>query len=184
MGRAPPRAREDERFVKGEAAYVGDMKLPRMLHAAFVRSLYAHGRIVAIDADAARRMRGVHAVLTAADVEGLVDPFPLVARDGAEIVPVMHPVLAAERVRYVGQPVALVIADTAELAADAAEAVVVDIDELPPLNEPREAEASAALHEAAAGQRPPAVAPLRGRRRRSLRVLRTPSCARRYACRG
>ena len=141
---------EDERFVKGEAAYVGDLTLPQMLHAAFVRSLYAHGRIVAIDTDAASRMRGVHAVLTAADVEGLVDPFPVVARDGAEIVPVMHPVLAAERVRYVGQPVALVVADTAELAADAAEAVVVDIDELPALNEPREAEASAALHEAAA----------------------------------
>jgi carbon-monoxide dehydrogenase large subunit len=141
---------EDERFVKGEAAYVGDLKLPRMLHAAFVRSPYAHGRIVAIDANAASRMRGVHAVLTAVDVEGLVDPFPLVARDGAQVVPVMHPVFAAERVRYVGQPVAVVIADTAELAADAAEAVVVDIDELPPLNEPREAEASAALHEAAA----------------------------------
>ena len=141
---------EDERFVKGEAAYVGDLKLPRMLHAAFVRSLYAHGRIIAIDANVASRMRGVHAVLTAVDVEGLVDPFPFVARDGAEIVPVMHPVFAAERVRYVGQPVALVIADTAELAADAAEAVVVDIDELPALNEPREAEASAALHEAAA----------------------------------
>jgi aerobic carbon-monoxide dehydrogenase large subunit len=149
VGRRLARA-EDERFVKGEAAYVGDLKLPRMLHAAFVRSLYAHGRIIAIDANVASRMRGVHAVLTAVDVEGLVDPFPFVASDAAEIVPVMHPVFAAERVRYVGQPVAVVIADTAELAADAAEAVVVDIDELPALNEPREAEASAALHEAAA----------------------------------
>jgi aerobic carbon-monoxide dehydrogenase large subunit len=140
---------EDGRFVTGEAVYVDDLKLPRMLHAAFVRSLHAHGRIVGIDTETAREMRGVHAVLAAADIDGLVDPFPVVARDGATIVPVMHPVLASERVRYVGQPIALVVAETPELAADAAELVAVEIDELPPLNEPRDAEAAAPLHEAA-----------------------------------
>ena len=114
---------EDGRFVTGEAVYVDDLKLPRMLHAAFVRSLHAHGRIVGIDTETAREMRGVHAVLTAADIDGLVDPFPVVARDGATIVPVMHPVLASDRVRYVGQPIALVVAETPELAADAAELV-------------------------------------------------------------
>ena len=137
---------EDERFVKGEAQYVGDMKLPGMLHAAFVRSFYAHGRIVAIDTESARAMRGVHAVVTAADVDDLVDPFPIVARDGAEIVPLMHPVLASGCVRYVGQPVAIVIADTPELAADAAEQVLLEVDELPPLLDPRDAETAAALH--------------------------------------
>jgi carbon-monoxide dehydrogenase large subunit len=137
---------EDERFVKGEAQYVGDMKLPGMLHAAFVRSFYAHGRIVAIDAESARAMRGVHAVFAAADVDDLVDPFPIVARDGANIVPVMHPVLASGRVRYVGQPVAIVIADTPELAADAAEYVRLDVEELPPLIDPRDAETAPALH--------------------------------------
>jgi carbon-monoxide dehydrogenase large subunit len=147
VGRPLTRA-EDERFVKGEAVYVGDMKLPEMLHAAFVRSLYAHGRIVGIDTDAARAMPGVHAVFTAADVEGLVDPFPMLMR-GGEVVPVMHPVLASDRVRYVGQPVALVIADTPELAADAAEYVFVELEELPPLLELREAETAPALHEEA-----------------------------------
>jgi carbon-monoxide dehydrogenase large subunit len=140
---------EDERFVKGEAMYVGDLNLPGMLHAAFVRSFYAHGRIVGIDTDAARAMAGVHAVFTAADVDGLVDPFPMVARDGAQVVPVMHPVLASDRVRYVGEPVAVVIADTPELAADAAEYVLVELDELPPLVEPREAETAPPLHEEA-----------------------------------
>jgi carbon-monoxide dehydrogenase large subunit len=140
---------EDERFVRGEAVYVDDMKLPEMVHAAFVRSFYAHGRIVSIDTSAARALRGVHAVFTAADLDELVDPFPIVARDGATIVPVMHPVLASDRVRYVGQPVALVIADTPELAADAVELVGVDVDELPPLNEPRDAESAPALHTAA-----------------------------------
>jgi carbon-monoxide dehydrogenase large subunit len=140
---------EDERFVKGEAMYVGDLNLPGMLHAAFVRSFYAHGRIVGIDTDAARAMAGVHAVFTAADVDGLVDPFPMVARDGAQVVPVMHPVLASDRVRYVGEPVAVVIADTPELAADAAEYVLVELDELPPLVEPREAETAPPLHDEA-----------------------------------
>src|SRR5712691_8326076 len=97
VGRALPRA-EDARFVKGEAKYAGDLKLPDMLHAAFVRSMYAHGRIVSVDTDAARRMPGVRAILTAADVDGLVDPFPLVAGGDAKVVPVMHPVLASDRV--------------------------------------------------------------------------------------
>jgi aerobic carbon-monoxide dehydrogenase large subunit len=130
VGRAVPRA-EDERFVKGEAKYAGDLKPPDLLHAAFVRSMYAHGRIVSVDTEAARARPGVRAVLTAADVEGLVDPFPLVTREGASIVPVMHPVLASGRVRYVGQPLALVVAETPDLAVDAAEHVLVDVEELP-----------------------------------------------------
>jgi carbon-monoxide dehydrogenase large subunit len=147
VGRPLARA-EDGRFLKGEAAYVGDMKRPGMLHAAFVRSYYAHGRIVGLDTDAARALPGVHAVLTAGDVEGLVDPFPMLMR-GAEIVPVMHPVLARDRVRYVGEPVALVVADTAELAADAAEWVQLEVEDLPPLLEPRDAEAAPPLHDEA-----------------------------------
>src|SRR3954452_24327976 len=77
IGRALPRA-EDERFVKGEAKYAGDLKPPDALHAAFVRSMYAHGRIVSVDTETARSMPGVRAVLTAAEVDGHVDPFPLV----------------------------------------------------------------------------------------------------------
>jgi carbon-monoxide dehydrogenase large subunit len=148
VGRAVPRA-EDERFVKGEAKYAGDLKPPDLLHAAFVRSMYAHGRIVAVDTEAARARPGVRAVLTAADVEGLVDPFPLVSREGASIVPAMHPVLASDRVRYVGQPVALVVAETPELAVDAAEYVLVDVEELPALVDPRRAEGAPPLHEEA-----------------------------------
>jgi aerobic carbon-monoxide dehydrogenase large subunit len=148
VGRSVARA-EDERFVKGEAAYVGDMKRPEMLHAAFVRSYYAHARIVAVEAEAARALPGVHAVMTSADVEALVDPFPMLVRDGAEIVPVMHPVLARDRVRYVGEPVALVIADTPELAADAAERVQLEVEDLPPLLDPRDAQSAPPLHDEA-----------------------------------
>jgi carbon-monoxide dehydrogenase large subunit len=121
---------EDERFVKGEAQYVDDIKVPGMLHASFVRSLSAHARVVSIDDSAALALEGVHAVLTGADTDAL-DDFPLNVRTGEHIVPIMHPVLARARVRYVGQPLALVVADTAELAADAAELVFVELDELP-----------------------------------------------------
>jgi carbon-monoxide dehydrogenase large subunit len=149
VGRALPRA-EDERFVTGAARYVGDLKLPDMLHAAFVRSIHAHGRIIAIDTDAARGLPGVHAILVAADADGL-DEFPLVVRSGEDVVRVMHPIFARDRVRYVGQPVALVVADTAEHAADAAEYVLVEVEELPALVDARAAESSEPLHDGAPG---------------------------------
>jgi carbon-monoxide dehydrogenase large subunit len=139
---------EDERFLKGEARYVGDMKVPGMLHAAFVRSVYAHGRLCGIDVDTAQSAQGVRLVLTGADLEGLTDPFPVFAR-AADLVPILHPVLARDRVRYVGEPVAVVVADTAEQAAEAAELVLVEIAELPALVDPREAQAASPLHEEA-----------------------------------
>jgi aerobic carbon-monoxide dehydrogenase large subunit len=139
---------EDERFLKGEARYVGDLKLPDMLHAAFVRSVFAHGHLHGIDAEAAKSASGVRAVLTGSDLEGATDPFPVFGRD-AELVPVLHPVLARDRVRYVGEPVALVVADTAEQAVDAAELVTVEVEELPPLIDARQAQAALPLHDEA-----------------------------------
>jgi len=139
---------EDERFLKGEARYVGDMKLPDMLHAAFVRSLYAHGHLRSLDTETAKAAPGVRLVLTGADLEGETDPFPIFGRD-AELVPVLHPALARDRVRYVGEPVALVVADTAEQAADAAEWVMVEVEELPALIDPREAQTAPPLHDEA-----------------------------------
>jgi aerobic carbon-monoxide dehydrogenase large subunit len=147
IGEALARA-EDERFLKGEARYVDDLKLPGMLHAAFVRSVYAHGRLLGIDAEAAAAAPGVRGVLTGADLEGLTEPFPVIAR-GAEVAPAVHPVLARDRVRYVGEPVVLVLAETAAQAADAAERVLVDVEELPALVDPHAAEGAPALHEAA-----------------------------------
>jgi carbon-monoxide dehydrogenase large subunit len=150
IGEALVRA-EDGRFLRGEASFVDDLKPEGLLHAAFVRSIHAHGRLVGVDASAAAAAPGVRAVLTAADLEGLTDPFPIVARDGAELAPVAHPILAHGRVRYVGQPIALVVADTASRAADAAELVAVDVQELPPLLDPREAQEAPPLHEEAPG---------------------------------
>jgi aerobic carbon-monoxide dehydrogenase large subunit len=147
IGEALPRV-EDERFLKGEARYVGDMKVPDMLHAAFVRSVHAHGHLRGIQVERAKSAPGVRLILAGADLEGETNAFPVFGRD-ADLVPVLHPVLARKRVRYVGEPVAVVIADTPEQAADAAERVMVEVEELPALVDPRDAKTAATLHDEA-----------------------------------
>jgi carbon-monoxide dehydrogenase large subunit len=145
IGRALPRF-EDERFTKGESRFVDDVRLPGLLHAAFVRSPLAHARLLGIDAAAARSMPGVRSVLTAAELAGRTAPFPIGAGEGAELVAAAHPVLAVDRVRYVGQPVAVVVADSPNRAVDAADTVFVDYEELPAVIE---AGTGPALHEEA-----------------------------------
>jgi len=146
VGRPLPRF-EDERFTRGEARFVDDLRLPGMLHAAFVRSPYAHARLLAIDAEAACSLPGVALVLTAADVAGEVSPFPINPFEDAEIAALPHPVLAEGRVRYVGQAVAVAVADSPARAVEAAEAVAIEYEELEPVLEP--GDASTPLHEQA-----------------------------------
>lgn len=119
--------KEDGRLLTGRGAYVDDIVLPGMLHAAFVRSPVARGTITAIDASEALALPGVWAVYTAEDLAPLniemisvhlVSPPP-----GTKV----HP-LAAGRVAYVGDPVAVVIAEDRYIAEDAAGLVVVDIE--------------------------------------------------------
>ncbi len=123
----PIRRREDPRLIRGLATYTDDVKLPRMTHAAFVRSDFAAGVIRSIDTAAATAHADVVGVYTYADMAGQVGPSPV----GAEM-PGMgkadHPLLADGRVLYVGQPVAVVVAETAHAARDAAALVEVDIE--------------------------------------------------------
>jgi len=129
---APPHGRE---LLAGAGHFVDDVHLPGALAAVVVRSHEAHGRLLAIDAARARRMAGVRAVLTAADLEHpVVIPIRSFERPG--MAAAAQPVLAAGRVRYVGEPVALVVAEDRYRAEDAAEQVVVEIDPLPPVLEP------------------------------------------------
>src|SRR5918994_6558914 len=74
---ASVKRREDPRFLRGEARYVDDVKLPCLLHAAFLRSPYAHARLAAIRTEPAARMPGVVRVLTFADLERWMKPLPL-----------------------------------------------------------------------------------------------------------
>ncbi|MBJ7333577.1 MAG: xanthine dehydrogenase family protein molybdopterin-binding subunit, partial [Thermoleophilia bacterium] len=122
--------KEDRKFVTGEGRYVDDLKLPGMLHAAFVRSSFGHAKINSIDASAALAMPGVHAVLTNSTLP--VETGVLSASNpGGDVRHPEQAILAKEFARYVGEPVAMVIADDRYLARDAADAVQVDYDPVP-----------------------------------------------------
>jgi len=128
------RRKETLRFVTGTGRYVDDMLPPGTLHAAFVRSLYAHARIKAIDPEAARSMPGVHAVLTGKDVAAHLKPLRV---GGSSLLrPITLYPLAIDKVRYSGEPLAVVLADTRYLAEDAAEAVSVNYEPLPAVVDP------------------------------------------------
>lgn len=125
---------EDKRFITGHGNYTDDMILPRQTFASFVRSPYAHARIVNVDITAAKAMPGVVAVYTGADVavvNGVPCGWQVNFKNGDLMKEPKHPLLVADRARHVGDPVALVVAETIEQAVDAADAVMVDYEELP-----------------------------------------------------
>jgi carbon-monoxide dehydrogenase large subunit len=124
------RRREDGRFVTGTASYVDDLPMPDALHLGFVRSPYAHATIAGIDPSAALEIAGV-TVVTAADIAGHVDPYPIAAPEGATVAPVPLPLLADGTVRFAGEPVAAVLAGSRAELEDALEHVAVDYDPLP-----------------------------------------------------
>jgi len=125
--------KEDPRFIQGKGNYVDDIKLPGMLFAAMVRSPFGHARIRSINKEAALALPGVHAVLTADDLKPLkLHWMPTLAGD-------QQAVLADEKVCFQYQEVAVVIADDRYVAADAAELVEVDYEELPVIVDPKKA---------------------------------------------
>ena len=124
---------EDLRFTQGKGNYVDDIKLEGMLHGDFVRSPYAHARIKSINTDAAMALDGVLAGLTAKDLEPLgLHWMPTLAGD-------KQMVLADGKVLFQGQEVAYVVAKDRYIAADGAELVEVEYEELPVLVDPFEA---------------------------------------------
>jgi carbon-monoxide dehydrogenase large subunit len=119
---------EDARLLRGDAGYLADLDFPGAAFVAFVTSSAAHARIVSLDVEQARRMPGVLDVLSAAEVD--VGPFPPVGN----LPPAMRrSLLAADVVRFVGEALVAIVSETASAGADAAEAVVVDLDPLPPV---------------------------------------------------
>jgi carbon-monoxide dehydrogenase large subunit len=131
VGASVPR-REDPRLLAGRGRFVDDIALPGMLHAQFVRSTVAHGRIVAVDLDDVRAVPGVVAAFSAADL-GLGDITALLDRPPHEFVPTSMPVLARDKVRFVGEPVAIVVARDPYAAEDGVEAAVVEYEDLDPV---------------------------------------------------
>jgi aerobic carbon-monoxide dehydrogenase large subunit len=138
FGASVPR-KEDARLLRGEGRYVGDIALPGMLHAAFVRSPHAHARIRGVRVDDARRLPGVAHVFTFSDLERWMKPLPLFGAippglaQRVNVTMRQLPQLAICRhvVRYVGEIVAMALAESRAAAEDACELVQVDYEELP-----------------------------------------------------
>ena len=135
---APSEPRRDAwEKVTGRARYAADAAMPNMAHAAVVRSERAHAHISAIDRAEAEAAPGVIAVVTAGDLGDLGLRFGHIVPD--------HCILAVDKVRYYGEPVAVVVAETPHQAADAAELVWVDYEDLPALTDAATALASDVL---------------------------------------
>jgi aerobic carbon-monoxide dehydrogenase large subunit len=134
IGQAMTR-REDQRLLFGAGQYVDDVAVANEVFVAFVRSPHAHARIVSIDAGSAKKMPGVVAVLTGADLKADgIGPLPdgegLKRADGKSMCGAPHDALAIDTARYVGEPVAAVFAGSRDQAEDAAEQVMVEYKEL------------------------------------------------------
>jgi carbon-monoxide dehydrogenase large subunit len=143
------RRKEDPPLITGQGQYTDDLVVPGMLYAAIVRSPEAHARIVSIDAEAALRRPGIHAVLTADDLD-LAAPLPMAwVPPGVEIKTPEHWPLARGEVKYVGQAVAVVLGESRYTVVDATEDVLVEYEPLPVIVDPEAALAEGAqlVHE-------------------------------------
>ena len=144
--------REDRRLLRGLGDFIDDRRLHGLCHVAFRRSDIAHGRLNRIDAEEARAMPGVIAVLTANDLAGIARPIRATSRMSDYYPTPLWP-LVPDVVRYAGEPVAAVVADSRYAAEDAADRIALDIDPLDGLADPERALAPDAppIHEGAGG---------------------------------
>ena len=148
------RRREDPRLITGSAAYTDDLTLPRMVHAAMLRSPHAHARITSIDTSRASAAPGVVAVYTHADTEGGLQPAPCAwLLPDSDLKIADYHCLAKDVVRYVGDIVAVVVAESRYAAEDALELIDVGYEPLPAVTDPEAAAAEGApqLHGEIAG---------------------------------
>ncbi|HDZ81553.1 MAG TPA: xanthine dehydrogenase family protein molybdopterin-binding subunit [Roseobacter sp.] len=131
---ASSKRREDIRFLTGEGNYTDDINLRGQAYVFFLRSDIAHGTLNSVDTSAAESMPGVVKIFTGADfteVGSIPCGWQITDKHGEVMQEPRHPVLAFGKVRHVGEPIAAVVAETLGQARDAAEAIEVDISELP-----------------------------------------------------
>ena len=157
VGQPVPRT-EDPRLLRGEGRYTDDINLPDQVWAVMVRSRIAHGILKGSATRAASARPGVLAILTHADLDAagfgpLKCALNIPDRDGKPMKTPPRPSLAKGKVRFVGEAVACVVAQTRDQAKDAAEAVELDIEELPAVTTPVDALKSGApqIHDDAPG---------------------------------
>ena len=131
---ASTKRREDIRFLTGEGRYTDDINLNKQLYVHFLRADVAHATLNAVDTASAGEMPGVVRIFTAKDFEtvgGVPCGWQVTDKHGQPMQEPKHPVLAEGKIRHVGEIIAGVVADSLDAARDAAEAIVVDYDELP-----------------------------------------------------
>ncbi|QFT92749.1 Carbon monoxide dehydrogenase large chain [Roseovarius sp. THAF9] len=139
---ASSKRREDVRFLTGAGNYTDDINLRGQAYVHFLRSDVAHGTLDNVDTSAAEGMPGVIKVFTGADfaeVGGIPCGWQVTDRHGEPMQEPPHPVLAQGKVRHVGDPIAAIVAESREQARDAAEAIEVDISDLPAVMDMKEA---------------------------------------------
>ena len=136
VGQALPR-KEENRLLRGRGKFSDDIKKREMLYLRFVRSPYAHARIVSIDTAAAEALPGVVCTLTGKDVASQTQPF--IEIGPAPFAKIQDFPMGVSKVRYQGEPVAAVVAESPALADDGAELVQVDYEALVPVTDAEEA---------------------------------------------
>ncbi|WP_322895795.1 MULTISPECIES: xanthine dehydrogenase family protein molybdopterin-binding subunit [unclassified Yoonia] len=122
---------EDLRFLTGTGRYVDDVVPDGALYAYFLRAGVAHGEITTLDLEDARKMPGIALIVTADDLIAAGVKIGLAGKVLLNAAAPIRPILAQGRVRHVGEPIAMIVAESLIAAQDAAEAIVLDIDDLP-----------------------------------------------------
>src|SRR6202040_1619431 len=138
IGKVVPRPNL-ERLMQGRGLYVSDMELPRMGHVVFLRSPHAHAKITKIDADAARQMPGVIAIVTGEELAAVITPWVGVLSHLKGLKSAPQYAIALHRVCWQGEAVAAIVATGRAVAEDAAEIVSVEYQELDAVTDMRTA---------------------------------------------
>jgi carbon-monoxide dehydrogenase large subunit len=119
------------RFLRGCGTYVEDLAFPGLLHAAILRSTFAHAQLRSLDVSRAQKIEGVHAIVTARDVGTSIPLIPLRQERRPELARFEQPVIAADILRYVGEPIAVVLATSRAIAEDSLALIELDAEEMP-----------------------------------------------------
>ncbi len=138
IGKTVPRPNLD-RLMQGRGLYVSDVELPRMAHVAYLRSPYAHAKIGRIDASAAKRLKGVIAVVTGRELAAIITPWVGVLSHMKGLKSAPQHAIAIDHVCWQGEAVAAVVATSRATAEDAAELISVDYEELEAVTDMRTA---------------------------------------------
>ncbi|HSF59064.1 MAG TPA: molybdopterin cofactor-binding domain-containing protein, partial [Candidatus Binatia bacterium] len=143
--------KEDLRLLRGVGKFVGDIHRVGMVHAAILRSVHAHARVIKINGAQALKLPGVIGVLTAADMPGL-KTIPMRTGQIPGLERALQTPLAIDKARYVGEPLAVVVAEDRYVAEDALERIDVDYEALGAVTDAWEAmqPGAARLHDAVA----------------------------------